>query len=151
MDQSLARNLIPRRTAVPDLAPNLPSTRLPSVARSRSVARLRIGLVTGCCLAAALAFWQGDPSGYLMADPALARLLRGMALIKAAIALGASSAVYWRLAWPASRTVASLYVIASWVLAGSSVLIWQLSFIAFAALLFHAAALSMLVLAWRER
>jgi len=74
-----------------------------------------------------------------------------MALIKGMIAIAAASAVYWRLALPASGTVAALYVISSSVLMGSSMLIWQLSHIGPAALLFHGAALSMLVVAWRER
>ncbi len=81
----------------------------------------------------------------------MARLLRGMALIKGMIALGAVSAVYWRLAWPVGRLVAATYVITALVLVGSTTLIWQLSYIALAAVLFHVAALTMLIVGWRER
>jgi hypothetical protein len=105
----------------------------------------------GCVGALAVAAWLGDPSGYLKADPALARLLRGMALIKGMIAIAAVGAVFWRLAWPVSRPVATTYLLSSWALAGSTALIWQLSYIVPAALLFHAAALSLLLAGWRER
>jgi hypothetical protein len=112
---------------------------------------LRSGLVLGCAIAIGIAAWVGDPSGYLQTDPALARLLRGMALIKGLIAIAAVGAVFWRLGWPVSRRGAAAYLASSWVLTGSTMIIWQLSFIVPAALLFHAAALTMLLVSWRER
>jgi hypothetical protein len=122
-----------------------------STAASTAVSLLRGGLVLGCTSAIGIAAWLGDPSGYLLADPALARLLRGMALIKGMIAIAAVGAVFWRLAWPVSKIGAATYLISSWVLAGSTMLVWQLSYIVPAALLFHAAALSLLLISWRER
>lgn len=119
--------------------------------RTTSALLRRASLLAGCATAIAVAAWVGDPSTYLQADPALARLLRGMALIKGMIALGAVSAVYWRLAWPVGRLVAATYVITALVLVGSTTLIWQLSYIALAAVLFHVAALTMLIVGWRER
>jgi hypothetical protein len=74
-----------------------------------------------------------------------------MALIKATIALAAAGAVYWRLGLQVSRTVAASYLLSCWVMAGSSMLIWQLSYLLPAAVLFHVAALSMLVVGWRDR
>lgn len=112
---------------------------------------LRAALVLGCAIAIGIATWVGDPSTYLNADPALARLLRGMALIKGMLAVGAVAAVYWRLAWTIDARVAATYAITAAAMAGSAALIWQLSYIPFAALLFHAAALSMLIVGWRER
>jgi hypothetical protein len=123
---------------------------LPIAAESTVSHLLRCGLVLGFIFAAGVAAWLGDPSDYLRVDPALARLLRGMALIKGMIAIGAAGAVYWRLAWPVRAAVAVQYLIAAWALAAASVLIWQLSFIVGAALLFHAGALSLLWTAWRE-
>jgi len=41
--------------------------------------------------------------------------------------------------------------LACWAIAGSTMLIWQLSYIVPAALLFHAAAMSLLLVSWRER
>jgi hypothetical protein len=105
----------------------------------------------GIAIAVGIAAWLGDPGGYLHADPALARLLRGMALIKGMIAIAAVSAVFWRLARPLSKAASATYLIASWALAGSTLLIWQLSYIVPAALLFHAAALSLLLVSWRGR
>jgi hypothetical protein len=101
-------------------------------------------------MAVGIAAWLGDPSGYLHADPALARLLRGMALIKGMIAIAALAAVFWRLAWPVSKSAAAAYLVSSWAVAGSTMLIWQLSYIVPAALLFHAAALSLLLVGWRD-
>jgi hypothetical protein len=102
-------------------------------------------------MAIGFAVWLGDPGGYLHADPALARLLRAMALIKGAIAVAAVAAVFWRLAWPVSKPVAVSYLLACWAITGSTMLIWQLSYIVLAALLFHSAALSLLLVSWREK
>jgi hypothetical protein len=78
-------------------------------------------------------------------------LLRGMAVIKGMIAIAAVGAVFWRMGWRVSRAGAAAYLVASWALTGSTMIIWQLSFIVPAALVFHAAALSMLLISWRER
>ncbi len=128
------------------LAPN----RVASAAPSNVVWLLRGALVLGCVMAIGIASWLGDPDGYLHADPALARLLRAMALIKGMIAIAAAGAVYWRLAWPVSKPVAAGYLVGCWVIAGSTMIIWQLSYIVPAALLFHSAALSLLWVSWRE-
>jgi hypothetical protein len=148
MAQSILGPLFPHRKAL-DAALGADA---PAVRSAWSAALpLRAALLVGCALAIGMAGWLGDPSGYLQADPALARLLRGMALIKGMIVIGAVAAVYWRLAWPARPVAAASYLAASWVLAGSAMLIWQLSYIVLAAVLFHAAALSLLIVGWRER
>ncbi len=113
--------------------------------------RLRTGLMVGCAVSMGIALYLGDPSGYLQADPALARLLRGMALIKAGIALAIVAAVLWRFGRQVSKPVAAGYLLGSWMLVGSTMLVWQLSWIPAAAVLFHAAALSMLFVSLRER
>ncbi len=115
------------------------------------VSLLRGGLLSGCAVAIGIAAWLGSPADYLNADPALARLLRGMALIKGMIALAVLGAVFWRLARPVSNTAGAAYLLASWAVAGSTMLIWQLSYIVPASLLFHVAALSLLWVHWRER
>ena len=112
--------------------------------------RLRCGLMVGCAISIALAGHLGDSVGF-QADPALARLLRGMALIKGVIALAVVAAVWWRVGRPVSKPVATGYLLGSWMLVGSTTLIWQLSWILLAAFLFHASALSMLLISWRER
>jgi formate/nitrite transporter FocA (FNT family) len=111
----------------------------------------RAAIVAGCILAVAVAAWVGHPADYLEADPALAHLLRGMALIKAFIVLVVVGAALWRCGWRLSTAAGAGYVAGSSVMAGSTVLIWQLSHIVAAAVLFHGAALGMLYLGWRER
>jgi hypothetical protein len=111
---------------------------------------LRTLLVAGCVLSVCVALCYGDPAGYLQSDPALARLLRGMALIKGAIGMAAIALVLWRYGWPISRAAAVSYALGCAVLAGCSALIWQLTWIAPAAVLFHAGLIGMLILGWRE-
>ena len=151
MAQRILRLSLPSPKAYSRRRPGLAASRLASAVPSTVVGLLRIGLVLGCAVAIGIAGWLGDPKGYLNADPALARLLRGMALIKGLIAIAAVGAVFWRLAWPASRTMAAIYLISSWALVGSAMLIWQLSYIVPAALLFHVGAISMLWVSWREK
>ena len=111
---------------------------------------LNAALIAGCAIAIGIAGYVGDPIGFTQADPALARLLRGMALIKGVIATAIVAAVWWRFGRPVSTMAAPIYLLGSWILMGSTMLIWQLSWIPLAAILFHAAALSMLLASLRE-
>jgi hypothetical protein len=151
MAQSILRSSLSSQRALGGLTSGFAANRSAAAPASTAVSLLRIGLIVGCASSIGIAVWLGDPSGYLHADPALARLLRGMALIKGMIAIAAVGAVFWRLAWPVSKIGAAAYLISSWAIAGSTMLIWQLSYIVPAALLFHAAALSLLLVSWRER
>jgi hypothetical protein len=112
---------------------------------------LRIALLTGCVISLGIAAHWGDPSTFVHEDPALSRLLRGMAVIKAAITMALVAAVLWRFGRPLSKPVAAGYLLGAWALVGATTLIWQLSWIPAAAILFHAAFLSMLFVSWRER
>jgi hypothetical protein len=114
------------------------------------VAALRAALIAGCAAAVGLAARVGDPAAYLLADPALARLLRAMALIKGLLVLAAALASWWRFGWRASPAVSIAYLAATWAMAGSTMLIWQLALIPFAAVLFHAALVGLLLAAWRD-
>jgi hypothetical protein len=118
--------------------------RMPALAGRAAV--WRTATLAGCVLAVGVAVRVGHPAPYLDADPALAHLLRGMAVIKAFIALGCIGAVLWRLGWALSVRAAVGYAAGSSLLAGSTMLIWQLTWIVPAALVFHAAALGMLIL-----
>jgi hypothetical protein len=134
------------------------ASRSPRGAALRSAARTaplgagasRAMLVVGCALTLILAARLGRPAAYLAADPALARLLRGMAVIKGAAVLAAFAAVFWRLGWRASLGSAAAYLTTTWLLAGSTMLIWQLTWIPAAAVLFHGALIAILVAAWRD-
>jgi hypothetical protein len=114
-------------------------------------ALLRVGLILACAASVGVAFHVGDPAASLRADPALAHLLRGMAAIKSTLVLAAIGACLWRLGWAISGPIAVAYIAGCAALAGSTMLIWQLTAIALAALVFQGAALGMLVVGWRER
>jgi hypothetical protein len=143
MEQSLLRSLYSASVA----AASRTSTR----AVAPSALQLRICLIVACAVAVGAAFAVGNPTGYLQADIALAHLLRGMAVIKSTIVLAAVGAVWWRLSWVVSRAAAVTYIAGCAVLAGSTMLIWQLTWIPLAAVVFHGAALGMLIVGWRER
>jgi hypothetical protein len=111
---------------------------------------LRAALLAGCTVAVGFAAWAGDPAPYLLADPALARLLRAMAVIKGVLALAAALAAWWRFGWRVSPGVSIAYLAAASALSGAAMLIWQLTWIPFAAVLFHAALIGLLLAAWRD-
>jgi hypothetical protein len=114
--------------------------------------RLRLGgmLLGGCLVAVLAAAAVGRPEPLLQADPELARLLRGMALIKAAIVVASLAALLWRFGRPLSNGLAGAYLAGAWAAAGASMMIWQLGFIPSAAVLFHLGELTLLVAAWRD-
>lgn len=114
--------------------------------------RLRLGgmLLGGCVLAVVAAAAVGRPEPLLQADPELARLLRGMALIKAAIVVAALAALLWRFGRPLSHGLTGAYLAGAWAAAGASMLIWQLELIPAAAVAFHLGELTLLVAAWRD-
>jgi hypothetical protein len=114
-------------------------------------AALRAFLVCGCLATVALAAWIGRPEGYLAADADLARLLRGMALIKGFLASAAVAVLLWRFGHPLSQRMAAAYLVGAWLAAGASMLVWQLTFIPLAALVFHIGEITMLLTAWRDR
>ncbi|WP_293369261.1 hypothetical protein [Nevskia sp.] len=84
------------------------------------------------------------------ADPALTRLLQGMALIKLAFVAAMAGLVIWRFGRPVSRPVAAGYLFSVWTVTAATVLIWQSVWLGAASLLFHGAAFAFLVLALRD-
>lgn len=112
---------------------------------------LRALLLCGCLATVAMAAWIGRPEAYLAADADLARLLRGMALIKGFLALAAVAVLLWRFGHPLSQRMAAAYLVGAWLAAGASMLVWQLTFIPLAALVFHIGEITMLLTAWRDR
>ena len=125
-------------------APTGGTAAMPKVGPGRARAALIVGV--GVAIGAAIALGHPDP--LLQADPPLARLLRGMALIKGALALAAVAVLLWRFGWPVSRRLAGVYLASAWLVAGSSMLIWQLTSIAGAATAFHVGGLALIVAAW---
>jgi hypothetical protein len=111
---------------------------------------LRALLVAGCAIAVAISLAIGNPAELLAADPELSLLLRGMALIKAILVAGGLSALWWRFRWPVSTKLALGYVAGAWLVTGATMMIWQLTAIAAAAVAFHVGEVTLLVLAWRD-
>lgn len=107
-------------------------------------------LLVGCALAVVAAYLPGDPSVLEAADPDLAVLLRAMALIKAALVVAALAILWWRFRWPVSSKVAGGYLVGTWLAAGATTMIWQLTHVAPAAALFHVGEIALLLLAWRD-
>ena len=107
---------------------------------------LLLGVVVSALVAAA-----SVPANTLAGvDAELVTLLRGMATIKLAITAAAVGACYWRLGQPISRNAAFGYVVGVSCLAFGALLIWYFSFITLASVIFHAGAIGLLALAWRE-
>lgn len=114
-------------------------------------AQLRLYLALGSALTIAAAALLGSPLASVAADPDLARLLRGMALIKALIVTIALLLLRWRFGQPLSSRLAAAYLAGVWLMAGASMMIWQLAEIPTAAFSFHLGAFVLLATAWRDR
>lgn len=111
---------------------------------------LRAALLLGCAATVALAAGMGHPAPALDSDVDLGRLLRGMAAIKAGIVLAAIVLMWWRFKHPVPAPLAACGLIAAWLAAGASVLIWQLTAIPIAVATFHTSGLAFLVAAWLD-
>jgi|GEM_PF-1343706 len=121
-----------------------PTTRI----ASRSTRLSRSSLIVVCVAAMAIAAHVGAPSTLLHDDPELAHLLRGMALIKATIALAAVALSWWRFRRPTPRVAAAIYIVAAGLMVGATISIWQLSSLLLAAVVFHLGLFALLVVAW---
>ena len=84
-------------------------------------------------------------------DPELATLLRFMAVVKAAMALGAAALIAWRLGWPVRPATGLGYVAGVSSMAAGAGLIWQLGHVGTGALLVHGGLLALAGLAWLDR
>ena len=84
-------------------------------------------------------------------DPELAALLRFMAVVKAAMALGAAALIAGRLGWPVRPAAGLGYVAGASGMAAGAGLIWQLGHVGTGALLVHAGLLALAGIAWLDR
>lgn len=113
--------------------------------------RTRQALVAGSAVLLAAPLLLVAPAAHWAGDADLLLLMRGMAGIKSALALSALGLVAWRLGQPelyGARIVS--YVGGVWALCLATGLIWQLTAIVPASMLFHAATITLLVTAWRD-
>jgi hypothetical protein len=105
---------------------------------SATAARRRLLLLLTVPAAVALAAWLGEPRPAILADPDLAFVLRGMALIKAAIAAAVFALVWWRAGRPASTARFFGYLTCTTLLATAAILVWKLAVVAATSIVFHA-------------
>lgn len=113
-------------------------------------ARPRLWLLAGSALLLAAPLALLAPAAHWASDPELFRLLRGMAAIKALLAVLAFAAVWWRLGRGLTPRFAASYVGGVWGLAFAAGLIWQLTAVPLASGLFHCATILLLITAWRD-
>ncbi len=115
-------------------------------------------LLSAVLVAVGLAALFGQPRPALLADPDLAVVLRGMGMIKAAIAAAALTLVWWRAGDAVSWRRFLAYVACCALLVASSVLVLKLAILIPTSIVFHATLLTLGLLAlgdgglgWRTR
>ena len=128
---------------------SLDATRGRAAGLSRRTAH-RALLISGSLVVPAVVAAIGAPETRAALDPDLARMLRGMALLKAVLTLAAVGVLLWRLGHPMSTGLLAIYFGATWAMATATLLIWQLVLLPAAALAFHAGELALLLAAWRD-
>ena len=107
-------------------------------------------LVLAVAFGAAVGLVVGDPAARLAADPELAWLMRGMALVKALMIAVGVRVLWWRFGLEIEPMRARAYVAALALMAFAAALAWQLSYLPILSVAFHGALLSLGVLAWRD-
>ena len=132
--------------------PALLAASLPVQRATPRRARAALAVAVGLALVSAHLLAQGDASARAVAaDPELAHLLRGMALLKAGLTVGAVSLVAWRLGHPASLRLTAGLIAAAALMASGPVLIWHVAPVGAAALLFHVGTALLLILCLLDR
>ncbi|MEM1149765.1 MAG: hypothetical protein AAGI03_04300 [Pseudomonadota bacterium] len=127
------------RSAVRSLTPNL--------SRALVVMALLLGMV-----AAAISVSPGVRAAAVDAAGAdLTRLLRGMAAIKALLAVALLAGVAWRLSAPVSALTLSAYGTAAFAMGSGLVLTWSMVSLGLGAVLLHAGLFGGLILFARDK
>ena len=108
----------------------------------------RLALVGAAGVAGVLGFIGGGDGG---AGSDLMLLMRFMAGLKAAMALGAVALVAWRMGAPMGRGTMAAYVVATAVMAVGPGLIWNMQDVACGAMVVHGGLSAIMLIAWRDR
>ena len=108
----------------------------------------RLALAGAVAVAGVLGFLGGGDGG---AGSELLLLMRFMAGVKAAMALGAVALVWWRMGAPVGRGTAAAYVVAAAVMAAGPGLIWDMQHVALGAIAVHGGLSALLVAGWMDR
>ena len=111
---------------------------------------MRMAFLGACALAAAAATYFAGTGSVQAADPDLARLLKGMAIIKTVILLAAGAAIWWRLGLAIRPSFAAGYIIFGALGVAGAALVWNMAGLEFAPFLFDGGLLGFLILALRD-
>jgi hypothetical protein len=116
------------------------------------MARALLVLVTAASVAVGLLATgtEASASAIALAGADLTHLLRAMALLKVAMAVGMAAAVLWRFGSSVTLAWWAAYVLACAGMAAGPGLIWQMAYVRTGALLLHAGLLAVLILLWRD-
>ena len=110
-------------------------------------------MLAGCVIAAAAVHLLAPalPSVHAVPDdPALARLMQGMAVIKMTFVAVMAALLVWRFGRPVTLQMTLGYLCCIWVISAATVLIWQSSWLGTASVLFHGAGFAFMVLGLRD-
>lgn len=116
-----------------------------STQRTLGAMVLRGTLLVACAASVAIAWRIRDPSVAVLADPELARLLRGMAPLKGPMVVATIAILLWRFGHSIAPRIAATYVVSAGLMAAAAAMIWQLTALLPAAAACHAG----LIVAWR--
>ena len=108
----------------------------------------RLALVGAAGVMGVLGFMGGGDGG---AGSDLMLLMRFMAGLKAAMAVGAVALVFWRMGAPMGRGTIAAYIIATAVMAAGPGLIWNMQDVAYGAMAVHGGLSAIMLIAWRDR
>ncbi len=111
---------------------------------------LRMAFLGACALAAAAAAYFAGTDSVQSADPDLARLLKGMAIIKTVILLAVGAAIWWRLGSPIRPAFAAGYITFGATGVAGAALVWNMAGLGLAPFLFDGGLLGFLILALRD-
>lgn len=116
----------------------------------KSALRLRLAFLGACAFAAAAATLYAGTGGIQTVDPDLAKLLKGMAIIKTVILLAAGALIWWRLGSPIRPAFAVGYIMFGAIGVAGAALVWNMAGLALAPFLFDGGLLGFLILALRD-
>ncbi len=116
----------------------------------RSPLVLRAAFLASCFLAAACVTFFSAASSAPSIDPDLAKLVKGMAVIKSVIVLAAGVLIWWRLGSAIRPALAAGYILLAAACTGGAALVWNMTGLAVAPFLFDGGLLGFLILALRD-
>ena len=119
---------------------------------SAGATRLLMGVIIAGAIIAGFSLTGSEATNQAvsLAGADFARLLRAMAMIKAVLALGAITAVFWRLGTAISLPWFGAYAAACTAMAAGPGLIWAMAHVGLGAVLLHGGLLVACLLLWRD-